>query len=321
MRRKLFYTLAAILLMSFMVTSCIGFSKPGLVVVTQVKSPTSAIPALNSTDIPTTSTDTPVLTNTPENTETPADTPTSTSSPTSANTAADAPTETLTSTPEPPTLTLNQDTVCMTGASFGHSILFYVSAGSEYRILGQVQDQSWWLVSTEDQGDCWLYGSYASVSGAMDDLPLITPPPLPSLTPTSPPSTAGIYYILISRDTGGPFGCGDSIIQYYPGIWVNGNNEDDIIAALNALFSNHSQYTNGLYNPIYQSQLKAKGVEFRGSDVVVQLGGTLVRPKDSCESQRMHDQIWYTVSQFSSTRAVIYLNNALLGDLLVVTNK
>ena len=58
-----------------------------------------------------------------------------------------------------------------------------------------------------------------------------------------------------------------------------------------------------------------------GNDFVVKLAGTLVRPKDSCESQRMHDQIWYTVSQFSPTRAVIYLNNALLGDLLVVTNK
>ena len=97
--------------------------------------------------------------------------------------------------------------------------------------------------------------------------------------------------------------------------------EDEILAALNALFSNHNQYVDGLYNPIYESRLKAKGVEVVGGDVVVRLGGSFVRPKDKCESQRMHDQIWYTISQFSATRAVVYLNNALLGDLLVLTNK
>jgi hypothetical protein len=92
---------------------------------------------------------------------------------------------------------------------------------------------------------------------------------------------------------------------------------DDIKGALNALFANHQEYTNGLFNPIYQSSLKAKSVEKNG-EVRVYLAGQLVRPKDKCESQRMHDQVWYTVSQFSHSRAIIYLNNALLGDLLVV---
>ena len=147
---------------------------------------------------------------------------------------------------------------------------------------------------------------------------LITPPPLPTLTPTAQPSTAGIYYILISENTGGPFGCGDSLIRYYPGVWVNGDMDTDITAALNALFSNHNQYVNGLYNPMYKSQLKAKGAEVVGDNVKVYLAGNLVRPKDACESKRMHDQVWYTVAQFSPSRAVIYLGNALLGDLLVV---
>lgn len=315
------YKLIFIGVLLIFLTGCIGNTKSGLVVVTQVKSPTSSLPTLTHTDYPPTSTDTPIPTDTPVITETPVTPPTRTPSPTSPKTPTDTPTETLTHTPEPATLIINQDTVCMTGASFGHSILFYISAGSEYRILGKLQDQSWWLVNGEDQESCWLFGSYASVRGALDDLPVITPPPLPSLTPTPPPTTAGIYYILISENTGGPFGCGDNLIRFYPGVWVKGDMEDDIVGALNALFSNHNKYTNGLYNPIYQSQLKAKSVEVRGNDVVVQLGGTFVRPKDSCESQRMHDQIWYTVSQFSSTRAVIYLNNALLGDLMVVSGK
>lgn len=94
--------------------------------------------------------------------------------------------------------------------------------------------------------------------------------------------------------------------------------DTDVTAALNALFSNHNQYVNGLYNPMYKSQLKAKGVEVVGNNVKVYLAGNLVRPKDACESKRMHDQVWYTVAQFSQSRAVIYLGNALLGDLLVV---
>jgi hypothetical protein len=229
------------------------------------------------------------------------------------------PENTPTYSPEPAVALLNQDTVCLSGASFNHSVQMYILSGSEFPVLGQISDQSWWLVSAEDSESCWIYGAYASVRGVIDDLPVMTPPPIPSPTATDTPSTRGVYYILISENTGGPFGCGDGLIHWYPGVWAKGDMETDIKAALNALFANHSKYTNGLYNPIYQSQLKAKGVEVVGNDVVVRLAGTLVRPKDACESQRMHDQIWYTVSQFSPSRAVIYLNNALLGDLLVVS--
>ncbi len=218
-------------------------------------------------------------------------------------------------------LTLSQDTACFTGASFGHAVQQYVTAGNEFPILGRLSDHSWWQVSIEIDTSCWIFGEYSSISGGTEDLSVVTPPALPSLTPTPQPSSVGVYYILISIDTGGPFGCGDSLIRFYPGVWAKGDLEVDVETALNALFGNHNQYTNGVYNPIYQSQLKAKSVEFIGNDVVVQLAGTLVRPKDACESQRMHDQIWYTVSQFSPSRAIIYLNNALLGDLLVVSKK
>jgi hypothetical protein len=196
-----------------------------------------------------------------------------------------------------------------------------MNSGSSYPVLGQLQDRSWWLVGVEDDQTCWIYDQFAQVNGLLESLPVMTSQPLPTPTSTPPPATGGVYYILISEDTGGPFGCGDSLIKYYPGVWVKGDMEDDILAALNALFANHNQYVGGLYNPIYQSSLKAKSVEWVGNDLVVQLNGTFVRPKDKCESQRMHDQVWYTVSQFSSVRAVIYVNNALLGDLLVIAKK
>jgi hypothetical protein len=294
-----------------MLVGCASPPEPAVLPEANIQINTKIPVTITATDIHPTSTNTvlPTFTKTHSPTESPTESPTSTS------------TETPTFTPEPALLTLQQETVCMTGASFGHSVNHYVSTGSEYPILGQLIDRSWWLVGINDGEDCWVYGEYSLVRGTIDDLPIMTPPPIPSKTPTPQPATPGIYYILISTDIGGPFGCGDSLIQYYPGVWVKGSKGDDIKGALNALFSNHNQYTNGLYNPIYQSELKAKSVDVTENDVFVYLAGKLVRPKDSCESRRMHDQIWYTVRQFSSTRAIIYLHNALLGDLLVVSKK
>ena len=237
---------------------------------------------------------------------------------TAAATNTVQPTSTPTFTPQPAHLSVNQDTACFIGASFEHTVSEYFLEGAEFPVLGKVSDDTWWLVQGEGEQTCWLYGEYVSVVGSIGDLPVLTPPPLPTLTPTETPSSVGIYYILISENTGGRFGCGDSLIRYYPGVWSKGDMEADIMAALNALFSNHNQYVNGISNPMYKSQLKAKGVEVVGNDVEVYLAGNLVRPKDACESKRMHDQVWYTVAQFSPSRAVIYLGNALLGDLLVV---
>lgn len=297
-----------------MLSSCFGI-EPTLVVITKAKTATRTL-----TIEPDTVTF-PSVTETPTPTRTKAITPTSTLKSTSTTRPTNTATVTPSFTLEPATITLKQDTACFVGTSFVSNIITYVVANSNYPVLATIEDQSWWFVSLEETKECWIFGEYASIQGASSELPVITPSPPPSPTATVPLTTYGIYYILIAKDTGGPFGCGDSLIQYYPGVWVNGDMEDDIVAALNALFSNHSEYVGDLYNPIYQSQLKAKGVEIVGGDVVVTLGGSLVRPKDDCESKRMRAQIWYTISQFTSTRPVVYLNNALLGDLLVVTNK
>jgi hypothetical protein len=263
--------------------------------------------------VPATATATPIP---PSSTPTPE--PSETPTPTSSATATQTSTYTYTPTPEPAILTFNQDAVCMAGASYGHQVDHYVLGETSYPLLGGLEDQSWWLVETEDGGTCWADGKVVSVQGDFERLPVVTSPPIPSLTPTVTPQTPGIYYILVAKDTGGPIGCGDSLVKYYPGVWIKGDLEDDILGALNALFSNHNEYVNGFYNPMYRSDLRAKSVEVVGGEVIVQLGGTLVRPKDTCESQRMRAQVWYTVSQFSPTRAIIYLNKALLGDLLVV---
>jgi hypothetical protein len=325
------YKNVCILLFFGMIVGCSTFS--GVKVMPVIPLPT--LPDLSPTHTPLdslpTSTHTPLPEFTPTHTVQVATTTTITPTRTALSTATEIVTATATNTvistatatftPGPSELTLLQDCACLTGAGFGYSISHYVSSGSSYPLLGQLQDRSWWLVGVEEDQTCWIYNEFAQVNGMVDSLPVMTLQPLPTQTSTPPPASSGVYYILISADTGGPFGCGDTLIKYFPGVWVKGDMEDDILAALNALFANHNQYVGGLYNPIYQSSLKAKSVEWVGNDLVVQLNGTFVRPKDTCESQRMHDQVWYTVSQFSPVRAVIYLNNALLGDLLVVAKK
>ena len=308
------FLLCGILFFVLILSGCVGY-QPRLVVITQAKTATSNLPAVTRTTATTEPTDT------SEPTATETKLPTFTVVDTATDTPTANETETPTMTLEPASLTLGQDTACFVGTSFGNDLLAYVVNGARFPILAGIEDQSWWFVRLEEGKDCWIYGEYATVEGAITDIPIITPSPPPSPTATLPPSSYGIYYILIAKDTGGPFGCGDSLIRYYPGIWVNGDMEEDILTALNALFSNHNQYVGDLYNPMYQSQIRAKGVEMVGGEVIVQLNGSLVRPKDSCESQRMRDQVWYTISQFTSTRPIVYLNNALLGDLLVVTNK
>jgi len=306
--------LTIVFLFLVLLPGCVG-REPTLVVITKVKTTNQGLSTPIEKTVP------PTMSETPEPTRTEASTPTSTLSNTATSTSTTISTNTPTFTPEPALLTLNQDTACFYGPSLGQDLIAYINAGSRYPILATIQDQSWWFVSLEEEKNCWIFGDYATTQGVDNNLPIITPSTPPTSKASIPSASHGIYYMLILKDTGGPFGCGDSLIKFYPGVDVKGSTEDEILAALNALFSNHNQYVDGLYNPIYQSQLKAKGVDFVGGDVVVRLGGTFVRPTDNCESQRMHDQIWWTISQFSSTRAVIYLNNALLGDLLVVTNK
>ncbi|MBU0510085.1 MAG: hypothetical protein KJ638_00080 [Chloroflexi bacterium] len=289
------------------ITGCVPQSTATPVPVAEAATATQKTPTQTNTPPPPTSTPTlpPSATPTPP----PTKTPTSTPSPTA--------------TEEPAALTMDQNAICRSGPGTVYDVVTYLVEGAQADVEGRIEDDSWWLIQPpEAEAACWVSAEIVSVRGDLEGLPVLTPPPLPTLSPTPTLTSAGVYYILIAENTGGPLGCGDGLIKFYPGILSHGGFEDDIKTALNALFSNHSEYYNGLYNPLYKSDLRAKSVELDASNTpVIQLGGTFVKPKDECESKRMHAQVWYTVAQFSSKRAIIFLNNALLGDLMVVSNK
>jgi hypothetical protein len=202
-----------------------------------------------------------------------------------------------------------------------YNVQTYLTAGDTAGITGFVEgDTIWWFIQIDgSETTCWISDLIVSVQGNIDELPQLTPPPLPtaSLTPTL--VDGGVFYYLVAENTGGPFACGDSLLRVYPGIAKTGDIETDLRSAMNAMFSNSHHHYNGLLNPLHASSLWFADAAFQGSELHVRLRGDLVRPKDDCESKRMYAQVWQTIFHNSGQdRAVVWLNQALFADLLVV---
>ncbi len=148
----------------------------------------------------------------------------------------------------------------------------------------------------------------------------------PTETPTNTPVPSGyipenailIYFVHLG--TGGPIGCGDSLIPLTTGLYRTGDVEQDIKLALDRLFTS-GQYSGPLYNATYTSSLSVSSVEHKKSDgrTTVQHDGSYVRPENSCDASRYRSQVWATALQFPEvTRFTPWAGNALLGDLLAV---
>lgn len=152
-----------------------------------------------------------------------------------------------------------------------------------------------------------------------------TPTLTPTLEPTETPapqsagSSGWIVSYLISENTGGYAGCGDTLIPLSTGMVRSGDVVADTTAALNNLFSIGVQFSGGFYNAVYQSSLKVSKIDFSASDglMIVYLSGKFTKPKDGCEKERYRDQVWGTIYQFSEvSKANIWVNDKLLGDFL-----
>jgi hypothetical protein len=136
------------------------------------------------------------------------------------------------------------------------------------------------------------------------------------------PAGGPIYKYLIHVGTGGPVACGDNLVPIYAGART-GDTEKDVATALNKLFATPKN-SGGLYNPLADSKLRARGVEYNPSNrnVIVHLGGRLVKPKTSCEIQRARAMVWATAQQFPEVQhAVIWIGSSLLGDLLAAKDR
>jgi len=149
--------------------------------------------------------------------------------------------------------------------------------------------------------------------------PTRTVPPTNTLAPTVPPKPENpiiVYYFNLKE--AGRWGCGEAMY------WVNTTKErgdsleNDIIYALQRLFSYHGEYFGTLYNPYGPSTFAIGGVDTTDDRaVIVNLTGTYVPTKDPCDGTRTRDQIKQTILQFPQINKVyIFINGSPIGDAL-----
>ena len=96
-------------------------------------------------------------------------------------------TPTFTATPGAPTVTATQDANCRLGPGTAYGVTSSLLTGQTAPITGRNTDSSWWVIQITGSGDCWIWGQVVTVTGDTNQVPVITPPPLPT-APLSAPS-------------------------------------------------------------------------------------------------------------------------------------
>lgn len=122
--------------------------------------------------------------------------------------------------------------------------------------------------------------------------------------------------IFLTSQGGGSVGCGDQVVPVTRRIPAT----DGVLAAsLNELLNLKSQTIgeSGLYNALYQSDLRLDRVAIVNGQAQISLSGT-VKIGGVCDKPRIIAQIEQTVRQFSSvTSTAITLNGLSLADAIV----
>ncbi|RME08390.1 MAG: hypothetical protein D6803_01355 [Anaerolineae bacterium] len=152
----------------------------------------------------------------------------------------------------------------------------------------------------------------------------LTPSPTPSLTPTVTPLPPGfipenaIVIYFVQTGTGGPIGCGDTLVKLWSGNLRTGDLKTDLTIALNALFR-AGQYFGNLYNATYPSNLYVVDVIHDNGETHAIMDGSYVVPKDSCDASRYQSQVQATARQFPEIRRFVpWVRDKLLEDLLAI---
>jgi len=137
--------------------------------------------------------------------------------------------------------------------------------------------------------------------------------------PADAPLVHAVKIFLIAVGDGGQggqaVGCGDSVIPVQVEITPT---QGVLKAALESLLSVKGQYygESGLYNALYQSDLKLESLKLDSGRASVYLTGTLTLGGE-CDNPRLQAQLEQTVLQFPTvTEADIFINGHPLADVL-----
>ncbi len=95
------------------------------------------------------------------------------------------PTITLTPTPAIPLASVSVNTNCRTGPGKIYDYIGALMIGEKAEVVGKHSATNYWIIKNPDSiGNCWLWGSYATVVGNTSNLPEYAVPPTP--TPSIP---------------------------------------------------------------------------------------------------------------------------------------
>lgn len=131
------------------------------------------------------------------------------------------PTATITLTPSPsiPMLTVSADTNCRSGPSKAYDYLGALLIGKSAEVVGKNTSTGYWIIKNpERDGNCWLWGNYATVTGDTSKLQEFPIPATP--TPSAPESPKGLTANKICFWDGLSYHLSGSIS------WNDGANED-----------------------------------------------------------------------------------------------
>jgi hypothetical protein len=149
--------------------------------------------------------------------------------------------------------------------------------------------------------------------------PVPAPPVATSVPPTDTPSAINVQVFLIALEDNGQsgelVGCGDSAI---PVQVTTAPTQGVLRVALEALLSIKEQYygESGLYNALYQSDLRVEGVTIEDGLATIHLSGTMTLG-GVCDNPRVQAQIEETALQFSTVSDVaVFVNDVPLEEVL-----
>jgi len=126
--------------------------------------------------------------------------PTATFTQTLTPTATLSPTPIFTSTPSTPQITVSVATNCRVGPGKAYDRVGALLVGEFAEVSGMNPTGDYWYIRNpdSDNGFCWLWGQYATLSGNISALPIFTPPPTPTPVPAFDASFSSLDFCTTS---------------------------------------------------------------------------------------------------------------------------
>lgn len=112
-------------------------------------------------------------------------------------------------TPDRPMVTVSQVTNCRSGPGSVYDWLGSLNIGQQAMVFGRDPANTSWYIRNPNNasGFCWIYGSFATITGNTGSVPVFTPMPTPTPARTATPTTPPMDFMINFKEIdtcGGP---------------------------------------------------------------------------------------------------------------------